>query len=78
MDEEPRTPIPYRRLIFTGFIVLVMALMAAGAVAVGLNLVGDEGEDAPLGTITLVVAPAVIVITNLSNILMGLLRDDKH
>ena len=67
---EPKEPIPRlskRRLWFRAGLVSVMAVTAFVAVGVGYTLVHDAGaEPAPLGTVALVVSPALTLIGTLA------------
>ncbi len=58
----------------------MMAGSTTAALVVGLQILGmDDGDDgsAALGTIALVAAPAITLVSILGNVLVGLLRGEK-
>ena len=67
---------PYRRLFFAGLVIVIMTLAAGVAVFVGYQIVSTDPSDASLGTVALVVSPAVTLIGTLSTILANLLREE--
>ncbi len=69
---------PYRRLVFAGLVIVIMTLAAGVAVFVGFELVKVDPADASLGTVALVVSPAVTLIATLSTILVNLLREQQN
>ena len=76
---EPIPRLSKRRLWFSAGLLAVMAVTAFVAVGVGYSLVHDaDAEPAPLGTVALVVSPALTLIGTLAPVLANLLRDENH
>ncbi len=67
----------YRRLCFSVIVIGIMFASAGGAMGVGFWLVKDDPENAALGTVALIVSPALTLIGTLSTILANLLREEQ-
>lgn len=70
--------IPIRRLVFASVVIGTMLMAGTGAVGTGIWLaLSANCAGAALGTIALVVAPAVTIIGTLSTVLVNLLQVEK-
>ena len=68
-------PIPLRRYLFSGIVIAIMLFTAMAALGAGLALALLIEGESPVGTIALVVAPAMTLIGTLSSVLLNLLRE---
>lgn len=74
-----RPAFTFRRLCFAAVVIGVMTIAAGSAMGVGYLLVQQKGSgDSALGTVALVVSPALTIIGTLSSILANLLREEKQ
>ena len=78
VNDPEKRPFPMRRLVFAGFLVVVMAISTGAALGFGYAIVQTVDSSLALGTIALVVAPALTFVAILGTVLVNLLRDDKN
>ena len=76
-NSNPGRTFSYRRLCFAVIVVAIMTMAAGSAMLVGFLLVHEKPSDAALGTVALIVSPALTLIGTLSTILANLLREEQ-
>ena len=74
---NPGRTFSYRRLCFAVIVMAIMSVAAGGAMLAGYLLVHKDPSDAALGTVALIVSPALTLIGTLSTILANLLREEQ-
>lgn len=78
-DDNQATPkvVPFRRYFFAAAVIITMGLSAYIAMRIGIEILHIEDcAGASLGTISLIVSPAITLIGTLSAVLANLLRQE--